>query len=310
MADMTDSAFCCVVKSMASPFVFREMISSEAVVRENKKTIRMATIHSDERPLIQQLFGSNPDVMAEAARIIETKDHPDGFDINMGCPVYKIVHGFNGAALMREPERAATIVQKMKAAVSVPISVKIRLGWSDPTDCLSFSKILEQAGADLITVHGRTKMQGYTGKADWNMIQKVKQHVSIPVLANGDISSASLVQEALTITGCDGVLIGRGALGNPWIFKQIEDLLTGKPLTTLSMEERIRVIRLHLNLHCAQYGEHGIKTFRKHLTWYFKGLPGATYFRQKLHTVDSMENFEKILEEMKTSFTCSQEKKT
>ncbi|MBI2981983.1 MAG: tRNA-dihydrouridine synthase, partial [Deltaproteobacteria bacterium] len=155
--------------------VFREMVSAEAVVRGNEKTLGMTDLHPDERPLVQQLFGSDPDVMAEAAANIEAEHRPEGFDINMGCPVYKIVHNFNGAALMKEPTLATRIIQKMKAAISVPLSVKIRAGWSDPKECLEFCKVVEAAGADLITIHGRTKCQGYSDKSDWSVIKQVKE---------------------------------------------------------------------------------------------------------------------------------------
>ena len=311
MADMTDSAFCRTVRSVISPpyqggaggglplIVFREMVSAEAVVRGSDKTLGMTEIHPDERPLVQQIFGSDPRAMAEAARIIEAEHHPEGFDINMGCPVYKIVHNFNGAALMKEPKLASEIIQAMKKVITVPLSVKIRLGWSEPTQCLDFIKTLEQAGADLVTIHGRTKCQGYSGQADWEMIGQAKRQVSIPVLCNGDIHKPEQIVEALNISGCDGVLIARGALGNPWIFSQMHEVLAGRQPSVVSLEERLRVIRLHAKLHVEQYGEQGIRTFRKHLTWYFKGLPGAKHLRESLPTVSTLADLERVLEEMK-----------
>lgn len=282
MADMTDSAFCRVIKELGSPVVFREMVSAEAVVRGNNKTLDMTDIHPDERPLVQQIFGSDPAMMAEAARIIEAEHAPEAFDVNMGCPVYKIVHNFNGCALMQDPQRAGDIVRAMKAAVTVPVSVKIRLGWDDPNDCVAFAKMLEEAGADLLTVHGRTKAQGYSGVADWKKVGDVKRAVKIPVLVNGDVHTAEKVTEALAQSGADGVLIARGALGNPWIFAQIDDVLAGRPPRQITFGERMRVVRRHLDLHCEQYGDHAVPLFRKHLSWYFKGMPEMKQYKEPM----------------------------
>jgi len=301
------------------------MVSAEAVVRGNDKTLEMTDLHDEERPIVQQIFGANPVTMAESARIIEESHHPEGFDINMGCPVYKITSNFNGAALMKEAGVAKEIIKKTKAAISVPLSVKIRLGWENPTECLEFVKIVEDAGADLITIHGRTKKQGYSGVSDWNMIAECKKRVSIPVLANGDIHTTPLVFDALEQSGCDGVLIARGALGNPWIFKEIEEMLSkgdktvkdlpryaqpdiGKqsrisdPNLSIPLDERIRVVKLHAGYHINQYGEkNGIRTFRKHLSWYFKGISGAKAFRQRLVTVDTKAELFAILDEMRVT---------
>jgi len=305
MADMTDSAFCQIVKQVTGrkdfPIVFREMVSSEAVVRGNDKTMGMTAIHEAERPLIQQIFGSNSQTMAEAAKIIEKSDNPDGFDINMGCPVYKITSNFNGCALMKDPKTSQEIVRKMVEAVKVPISVKIRLGWSDPFEAIKFAPILEDIGATLISVHGRTKEQGYSGTANWKLIGEVKKSVKIPVLANGDIFTPEDAIKALEVTKCDGVLIARGALGNPWIFRQILDVINGKTPTTPSLEERNKVVLNHFDLHMSQYGKRGVFTFRKHLTWYFKGISGIKNYKEKLHTITSKEDLIAVLDEIESS---------
>lgn len=303
MADMTDASFCRTVKSLASPVVFREMVSSEAIVRENKKTLEMTTIFQEERPLVQQIFGSDPATMAEAARRIDEEDHPEGIDINMGCPVYKITSNFNGAALMKEPERATEIVRQMKAAIHVPLSVKIRAGWSQYDECVEFAKRLEDAGANLITVHGRTKEQGYAGKSNRAAVAEVKKAVSIPVLYNGDVFAWQDFFSAMEETACDGVLIARGGLGNPWIFAQIEAAMRGEVPVDISIEERLRVVRMHLGLHLEQYGPHGVATFRKHLSWYFKGLPEVKTFRERLMTTNDRSALEAIFDEMAYHYT-------
>jgi nifR3 family TIM-barrel protein len=299
MADMTDSAFCRIATRFAAPVVFREMISSEALVRGSERSLEMGRFFEEERPIVQQLFGADPKTMADATRIIDEAYSPDAFDINMGCPVYKITSNFNGAALMKEPERAGAIIKAMRAATDKQVSVKIRLGWEDPTECLEFIKVVEDAGAALVTIHGRTKMQGYSGIADWEMIGRAKRQVSIPVLCNGDVHSPEVAPEALRISGCDGLLIARGALGNPWIFRQISDALAGRPVERPSMEERVGVVRDHAKLHAEQYGgEKPLVTFRKHLSWYFKGIPGVKAFRERLMQVSTLEELEPLLSEI------------
>src|SRR3990167_7248432 len=203
MADMTDSAFCQIVRQIGgADVVFREMVSSEAVVRDNVKTLGMTDFVVGERPIVQQIFGSDPLTMARAAEIVMEHANPEGIDINMGCPVYKITSNFNGCALMKEPERASAIIREMKKAIGdTPLSVKIRLGWSDPDDFKTFIPVIEDAGADLITIHGRTKAQGYSGKSDWERIREAKVIARVPLLANGDIHEPGQVPEALRVTG-------------------------------------------------------------------------------------------------------------
>jgi tRNA-dihydrouridine synthase B len=306
MADMTDSPFCQVVREIGgADVVFREMVSSEAIVRDNEKTLGMTDFVVAERPLVQQIFGADPFTMARAAAIVMKHANPEGIDINMGCPVYKITSNFNGAALMKEPERASAIVQAVKSEIgnSVPLSVKIRLGWNDPDTFETFIPVLEKAGADLITLHGRTRAQGYSGKSDWDRIARAKKIATVPLLANGDIHEPEQVSEALAITGCDGVMIGRGALGNPWFFKQFISRYSDNSDLRISLEERVAVVLRHAALHCEQYGEQGIVTFRKHLSWYFKtnkigmNIPGIKEWRGRLVRVDSLKNLKSILQE-------------
>ncbi len=301
MADMTDSAFCQMVRRIGgADIVFREMVSSEAIVRHNEKTLGMTDFLDQERPIVQQIFGADPLTMAKAAAIVMEESNPEGIDINMGCPVYKITSNFNGAALMKEPGRAALIIKEIKRAIGlVPLSVKIRLGWNDQDEFKTFIPILENAGADLITIHGRTKAQGYSGKSDWERIRQAKEIAQVPVLANGDIHEAFQVSDVLIQTAADGVLIARGALGNPWFFRQVLD-----PAYRVSLKERLRVVLEHASLHLAQYGERGMLSFRKHLAWYFKTqkmgveFPGIKDLRARLVRVSTIADLENILGEL------------
>jgi len=299
MADMTDSPFCQVVRNIGgADVVFREMVSSEALIRDNAKTLGMTDFVEGERPIVQQIFGSDPLIMARAAQIVMEHATPEGIDINMGCPVYKITSNFNGCALMKEPERAAQIIREMKKTIGeTPLSVKIRLGWSDPDDFKKFIPVIEEAGVNLITVHGRTKAQGYSGKSDWARIAQAKKIARVPLLANGDIHEPHQIKEALEITGADGVLIARGALGNPWFFK-----LYKENEKFVDLHERVNRILEHARLHVAHYGERGMVTFRKHLSWYFKAnrlgieLAHIKDLRVSLMQVKTFDELEQLLQ--------------
>ena len=296
MADMTDTPFNLVCKEHGAPLIFREMVSSEAITRGNEKTERMIDIEDAERPVIQQVFGSDPERMAEAARIIVEHAHPEGIDINMGCPVYKLTSNFDGASLIRDPERAGKIVKAVKAAVDVPVSVKTRLGWSDDTDCLEFVKVLEANGADAISMHGRTKTQGYMGTANWDRVGEARKNVSVPFLVNGDITDPASAREALERSHADGFLIGRGVLGNPWIFQQLKaELRNDGSYTPPTMEEKIETILRHADLQIERYGERGLIKLRKHLPFYFKGMQGWKDVRSKLVRVETKKELEEIL---------------
>lgn len=320
MADMTDGPFCRVCREVAvghpelvsgslesktsvkkipdqvrndnkkNFVIFREMVSAEAIVRENEKTLKMCEFEEVERPIVSQIFGGTPDVVTEAAKIIVERFSPDGIDINMGCPVPKITgKAKSGAALMKDHDRAVTIVKALKNAnLGVPVSVKTRLGWSKDDEILEFAKKIEQAGADLISIHGRTRKQGYSGKANWEVIKSVTQLLSIPVLANGDITSQEDIEKCLEVTGADGVMIGRGALGNPW-------LLSGYP-DNPDLQIIKKIVLRHAQLHLERYGEeNGLRTFRKHLVYYFKGMAGVKKIRSELVKVSTVEELEDIL---------------
>jgi len=294
MADMTDGPFCQICRKVAGKnfIIFREMVSAEAIVRDNIKTLKMCEFEKNERPIVMQIFGARPETMARAAKILVEKFQPDGIDINMGCPVPKIAtKNFAGAALLKDHVRAVEIVQAVRAVVpkNISVSVKTRLGWGRDEEILEFAPKLEKAGADLITIHGRTKNQGYFGKANWEMIGRVKKILNIPVIANGDINSVEDIEKCLIVTSTDGVMIGRGALGNPWIFTKKE---------RISLPERIKTVLQHAKLHLAHYGPNSIVTFRKHLLCYFKGEIGIKdlkILRQQLAQVKTLEELKKIL---------------
>lgn len=298
MADMTDSPFCRVCREVAgSDFViFREMVSAEAIVRENEKTLKMCEFDETERPIVHQIFGADPDVMLKAAQIIVERYSPDGIDINMGCPVPKISGKANsGAALMKDVKKAVSIVKALKNAnLGVPVTVKTRLGWADDKEILEFAVEIEKAGADAISIHGRTKKQGYSGKANWERIGELKKLLKIPVIANGDVNSEEDVKKCLEITRADGAMIGRGALGNPWIFVRSKE----KGIRN-NIEEIKKVVLRHAELHLERYGEeNGLTTFRKHLVMYFKGMSGIKKLRAELVQVSTLSELKTILQKI------------
>lgn len=297
MADFTDLPFCRLVRefSGADVVIFREMASAEAIVRGNKRTDKICELDPIEHPVVQQIFGSKPIVMAESAKMIEEKYGPDGIDINMGCPVPKAVNQFNGASLMKDSERASEIVRAVKDAINVPLSVKTRLGWDNPEDAVEFVKVLESAGADAVEIHGRTKSQGYSGAADWSAVGKAVDGMRIPAFVNGDIVDVKTAVQALNKSGAQGFLIARGALGRPWIFKRIREALeTGKDPGDPPIEERMRIMVKHAECQFECYGGHGMVKLRKHLPWYFKGIPGFRQFRACAVTVSTVEDVREL----------------
>ncbi|OGH91198.1 MAG: hypothetical protein A2479_03605 [Candidatus Magasanikbacteria bacterium RIFOXYC2_FULL_39_8] len=297
MADMTDGPFCRICREVSGNnfVIFREMVSAEAIVRGNEKTLKMCEFDMGERLIILQLFGADPKRIQKAAEIIVTKYKPDGIDVNMGCPVPKIAgKADSGAALMKDHDRAIAIVKALKNAnLGVPVSIKTRLGWSKDDEILEFAPKLEQAGADLISIHGRTKSQGYSGVANWEMIGKVKELVKIPVIANGNIVTREDMKHCLEVTRADGVMIGRGSLGNPWIFQQYPNIQISK---YPQLQDIIDVVLQHAKLHEQYYGN--LVTFRKHLAHYFKGISGMKALRQELMKISTLEELKNILKKI------------
>lgn len=301
MAGVTDAAFRELCREMGAAYTVTEMVSAKAVEYHDKKTALLADLSRDSRPIFLQIFGNEPDTMALAAeRLMQFS--PDGFDVNMGCPVPKIAGNGSGSALMKTPELCGEIVAAMTRRVDVPVTVKIRAGWDEEhKNAVEVAKICEQAGAAAVCVHGRTRNQMYLGQADWGIIKEVKEAVSIPVIGNGDVVDAQSACRLLEQTGCDMVMVGRGALGNPWIFREINAYLTDacRILPPPGMAERILTIRRHIGAMCEQKGElHAMKEARKHVGWYLHGLRGAAEFRRRAGQLTTLRDLDDLLGEV------------
>lgn len=301
MAGVSNLAFRKICKEMGAGLVVAEMVSDHALHFNNKKTYELLTIDDDESPISQQIFGSNLQYLVEAAVYLDNHNKCDIIDINMGCPVPKVaVKSQAGAALLKDPQAIYEIVRAVKNAVKKPVTVKIRSGWDfNSINAVEVAKIIEKAGADAITVHARTRSQGYSGKADWDIIKQVKSAVKIPVIGNGDVTSGKLAKQMLEETGCDAVMIGRGALGNPWIFREVNHyLLTGKELPRPSFDEILETIKIHLKSLIDLKGTKlAILEMRGLGTYYLSGLPNSSAARQKLTKANTGDEFVKIIEE-------------
>jgi len=280
MSGITDYPFRRLAREMGCGLVFTEMVSAEGLLRKGESFLR---IEGDEHPISVQVFGSNPEVLAEAARTVEAMG-ADAIDINMGCPAQQVVESGAGVDLMRFPEKVKEILTKVRRGVKGLLTVKIRSGWDNQhINAVEISKIAEDCGVDAITLHPRTKIQGFRGRADWNLIGEVKRAVHIPVIGNGDVTAPFLVKRIREETGCDGVMIGRGALGNPWIFGLNDSGRGEAEPTAPSLDERQRMIRHHFTLAKAYYGEKwAVKKIQKHVYWYTKGLRGCASFHSRL----------------------------
>lgn len=314
MAGVTDHSFRLLCKRFGAEYTVSEMVSAKALCYEqrgrrkesvNIGTAPLAAVAAAESPMAVQLFGRDPEFMAEAAARLESGDYrgcvsevpPAAIDINMGCPVRKITANGEGSALMREPELAGQIVEAVCRAVRLPVTVKIRAGWdSESINAPELAKILEQAGARMICVHARTREQLYTPGIDLSVIERVKSAVSVPVIGNGDIQSAEEAMSMMQKTGCDGVMIGRGAMGNPWIFAQIRAALEGRDYEEPTQAERLSLAQEHLTMMLAHKGDRvGFSEAKKHMAWYLGGMRGAAAARSAIMTAESAEAIREVL---------------
>lgn len=306
MAGVSNSAFRVIAKDMGCALIFAEMVSDKAIYYGNKKTMDLLYMTEYERPIAQQIFGSDLESFVYAAKRIEQTMHPDIIDINMGCPVPKVaVRAQAGSALLKDPKKVYSIVKAVVEAVSVPVTVKIRSGWDqNHINAVSIAKVIEQAGAKAITVHGRTRVQGYSGQADWNIIKQVKESVTIPVIGNGDIKSPEDAKRMLEETGCDAVMIGRAALGNPWLLRDTVCYLDGKEVPSPpTYIEKLDMLERHFTLLLQSKSEKlAVLEIRTHASWYLKGIPGMGDFKNQIFKIQSKDEFYDILKIMKDRF--------
>lgn len=301
MAGISNSAYRRIIKEMGAGLIFAEMVSDKAITFKNEKTTKMLYMKDEERPIAQQIFGSDKETFVKAAKYICETMKPDIIDINMGCPVPKVAtRAQAGSALLKNPDKVYEIVKAVKEAVSIPVTVKIRSGWdSNSINAVEIAKVIEKAGADAITVHPRTRAQGYSGKADWNIIKQVKENVSIPVIGNGDITSYEDAERMLIQTGCDAIMVGRGVLGNPWLIKEINDYLERGILPKkITYKEKIAMIKKHFKLLLETKNEKtALLEMRSFTAWYLKGMKNGHDIKRKVFETKTKEELFDLLEE-------------
>ncbi len=287
LAGISDSSFRCICRSMGAAMVFTEMISADGLRRRNAQTLDYLLFREQERPIGFQLFGSDPETFVKALALAEHYQ-PDFFDLNFGCPVKKVIKRGAGAALLKDVDRLEKITRAVVSHTSIPVMAKIRKGWDETSNnALEVARVLEQCGVAAITIHPRTQHQGYGGRADWQTIKAIKQNASIPIIGSGDVRSAEDAQRMIDETGCDLVMIGRGSLGNPWIFREANYFIkTNKKMPPPSLKEKLAVIKNHLEDMISIKGERkGLQEMRKHLGWYTKGLPNSSKIRVELFEI-------------------------
>ncbi len=304
MAGVTDLPFRLLCKEQGAGLICMEMVSAKAIYYNNKNTEELMEIHPDERPVSLQLFGSDADIISEMAKRIEERPFAI-LDINMGCPVPKVVNNGEGSALMKNPKLVEEILSKLVKATSKPVTVKIRKGFNEENvNAVEIAKIAESCGVAAVAVHGRTREQYYSGKADWDIIRQVKETVKIPVIGNGDVVDALSAKALQEQTGCDGIMIGRAAQGNPWIFHEVTTFLETGEIPEKPTPEQVReVIIRHAKLQLQYKGEYtGVREMRKHLSWYTTGYPNSARFRQMINTMESMDELIKSVEDIFQNF--------